>query len=58
MFSFYFFFLYIPEAHTSDNTKGLKPLKVYNSTGLIKNKVSVAQIFILITCGIGLRAVS
>lgn len=33
---FFFFFLYIPEAHTSDNIKGLKPLKVYNTMGLKK----------------------
>lgn len=53
-----FFFLYFPEAHTSDNIKGLKPLKVYNSMGLIKNKVPVDQVFILLTCAIGLHAVS
>jgi len=53
-FFLFFFFLYIPEAHTSDNIKGLQPLKVHNSMGLIKHKVSVDQVFILLTSAIGL----
>lgn len=53
-----FIFLYIPEAHISHNTTGLKPLKVYNSMALIKNKVSVDQVFIFLTSASGLCAVS
>lgn len=45
-----FFSLSIPEAHATYNTKGLKPLKVCNSTGLIKNKVPDVQVIKLFTC--------
>lgn len=49
-FLFNFFSLSIPEAHTIHNTKGLKPFKVYNSMGLIKNKVPDGQVFKVLTC--------